>query len=247
MKKFMKITTGIVAKIAIVAITMATAYGVNSVWGDVGVYALLGVVLVGWIVAGFIPNKQALAYAEMQVNLAVSEGEVERLRAERDKLILHTVELAEELAEAEAGLKNASGTIAELKGLCEDSDAKLKDATEKSEYITVERNKYYAAWEEATKREEMLHRQLREKQGVVEYFRSRYNALKSEAEVRKTDDSAFEGTDIATADDVEREGAVEVAVAEARSEEVDVEVASVPAPAPRRHKIKRQHRNPSQS
>lgn len=231
MKKFMKITIGIVEKLAFFAIVCATAYGVAHLWDTTGLVVLLGAVLLGWIISGLVPDKQALAYAEMQANLAISEAEAVKLRVK--------------LTQSEADLKNASGTIAELQGLCKDSEAKLKAATEESEYITVERNKYHAAWEEATKREEMLHKQLREKRGEVEYFRSRYNALKSEAEVRKTDDSAFEGTDIATADDIEREGAVEVAVAEAKSEEVNVEVASVPAP--RRHKIKRQHRNPSQS
>lgn len=218
MKKFMKITVGIVAKIAFVAIVCATAYGVNSVWGDVGVYALLGVGLVGWIVAGFIPDKQALAYAEMQVNLAISEGEVEKLRAERDELFSHTAKLAEELAEAEAGLKNASSTIAELKGLCEDSDAKLKAVTEESEHIMVERNRYHAAWEEATKREEMLHKQLREKQGEVEYWRNKYNQAV--------------------------DSVVEEAVAE--TEPDDVEVAT-PAPEIARHRPirERRHTKPS--
>lgn len=237
MKKFMKITIGIVAKIAIVAITMAITYGVNSVWGDVGVYVLLGVVLVGWIVAGFIPDKQALAYAEMQVNLAVSEGEVIKLR--------------EKLAQSEADLKRACSVVAELQKLCDDSEAKLKAISIDRDEKEIELNKYKAAWEEATKREEMLHKQLREKQGVVEYFRSRYNALKSEAEAHKTDEDVFVGTDLSADKDVEREATVEVPLAKAEVEEVEaesVEVAVAPAPNyPRRHKIKRQLPKPAQS
>lgn len=237
MKKFMKITIGIVAEIAMVAITMAIAYGVNSVWGDVGVYALLGVALVGWIVAGFILDKQALAYTEMQANLAVSEGEMVKLR--------------EKLAQSGADLKRACSVVAELQKLCDDSEAKLKAISIDRDEKEVELNKYKAAWEEATKREEMLHKQLREKQGVVEYFRSRYNALKSEAEARKTDEGVFVGTDLSADKDVECEATVEVPLAKAKVEEVEtesVEVAVAPAPNyPRRHKIKRQLPKPAQS
>ena len=230
MKKFMKITVGIVAKLAFFAIVCATAYGVAHLWDTTGLVVLLGVVLLGWIISGFFPDKQARAYAEMQIELAVKDGEVQRLQ--------------KEVTGAEAA---AAKWQSEYNKKCAELEEQTKMYRESANIIHEEKAQFKHAWEEATKREEMLHKQLREKQGVVEYWHNKYDALKREFEEYKADEFACFGPILSTAEEVEREGAVEVVVAEAKSEEVNVEVASVPAPTPRRHKIKRQVPKPAKS
>lgn len=234
MEKFMKITIGIVAKLAFFAIVCATAYGVAHLWDTTGLVVLLGVVLLGWIISGFIPDKQALAYAEMQFELAVKDGEVQRLQ--------------KEVTGAEAA---AAKWQSEYNKKCAELEEQTKMYRESANIIHEEKAQFKHAWEEATKREEMLHKQLREKQGKVEYWRSRYNALKSEAEARKADEDVFVSTDLSADKDVEREATVEVPLVEAEVEEVEaesVEVAVAPAPNyPRRHKIKRQSPKPARS
>lgn len=231
MKKFMKITIGIVAKLAFFAIVCATAYGVAHLWDTTGLVVLLGAILLGWIIVGLIPDKKACLFAEMQISLATAEAEVKRLQKE--------VSGAEEAA---------AKWQSEYHKICAELEEQTNMYRNSANILHEEKAQFIDALEETRKQNAEILRQLREKQGEVEYFRSRYNALKSEVEARKTDEDVFVGTDLSADKDVERETTVEIPLAEAEAEAESVEVAAVPAPSyPRRHKIKRQHRKPSQS
>lgn len=146
MRKFMKITIGIVAKLAFFAIVCATAYGVAHLWDTTGLIALLGVVLLGWIIAGLIPDKKACLFAEMQISLATAEAEVQRMKAEMQNALQESETLAADLEEAKLAIE---GALSEYEAVRQELAECRKELREKQGGVAYWRNKYNQAVDSA--------------------------------------------------------------------------------------------------
>lgn len=136
----MKFTVGIVAKLAFFAIACATAYGVAHLWDTTGLVVLLGVVLLGWIVAGLVPDKKACLFAEMQISLATAEAEVKRMKAEMQDALQESEALVANLEEAKLTIEVAQSEYEVMK---QELAECRKELREKQGEVAYWRNKYH--------------------------------------------------------------------------------------------------------
>lgn len=84
MKKFMKITIGVVAKLAVVAIVVAACLGIKYLYGDAGVVVLMAVVTFAWMILGFFDDDEDKdeIIADLKESIISQENDIQELNKE---------------------------------------------------------------------------------------------------------------------------------------------------------------------
>lgn len=144
MKKFMKAFVGVITRLALIAIVIVGTMGINEFFGDTGVIVLLCVVSGAWIVLGIFDD-------DVEAN-----------------------DLRQRLVDAETENKVLSSRLSESNVSLMTMTECYNQACERVNSFKLSRDDYRRRYEEAQKREALLHKTLREKRGQVSYWRSKY-------------------------------------------------------------------------
>lgn len=154
MKKFMKVILVIALFGALIALAVALCVTVDHFFGLKGLSVLLGICAIAWI--AFVIQDIDKMWASMKGK----KSDVEDLR--------------QRLVDAETENKVLSSRLSESNDSLLMMEECYNQACGRANKLKAERDEYRQRYEEAQKREELLHKTLREKRGQVSYWRSKY-------------------------------------------------------------------------
>ena len=142
---------------ALIALAMVLCVTVDHFFGLTGLSVLLGIGVICWI---------AFIVEDIDTFWSLAKGKKTTVEDLRQRLV-----------DAETENKVLSSQLSESNKSLMDMEGCYNQACERANKLKLARDNYRQRYEEAQKREALLHKTLREKRGEVAYWREKYESV----------------------------------------------------------------------